>query len=229
MKSMTPSSSARASVAAAASCTAATAHSTASSPRREGQILDIGAEDIDDLRLHGVADIFSLAADGAGRADAAAGRHGGNVPGQGDKGSGAAGLGRGRCDIYHDRHRRGQHILHDLLGDINAAAGGVQAQDHRLSRLQLRVFDCAAEVLTQHRRHRPAERPKQEQGRSPLAKRSPSPGQANRRGAVRESWPRAHLLARSGASPAGDRRDRRCDRALSAVFRFADACFFGGV
>ena len=123
-----------------------------------GQVLDIGAEDVYDLRLHRVADVLPLAADGAGRADAAAGRHGGNVPGEGDKGAGAAGLGRGRGDVYHHRHRRSQHVLHDLLGDFDAAAGGVQAQDYRLGPLQLRVFDCPAEILTQNRRHGPAER-----------------------------------------------------------------------
>ena len=82
-----------------------------------------------------------LAADGAGRADAAAGRHGRYVSGQRDKGAGAAGLRRGWRDIYHHRHRRSQHILHDLLGHIDAAAGRVQAQDYRLGPLQLRVFD----------------------------------------------------------------------------------------
>ncbi len=76
------------------------------------------------------------------------------MAGQGDEGARAARMGTRGRNIDHHRHGGLEHGLHDIFGDVHAAAGGVQLQDHGLGVQLLGQGDAVLDIFVQHRRHR---------------------------------------------------------------------------
>ena len=122
----------------------------------------------------GLAQVLALRADRAGCADDRLGRHGGDLPCQGDHRPGAGGHRAARRDIDRHRHVAGADDLHDLGHRVDAAAGRVELQDQHLGALLFGGFDPALEVQRQRRGDGAVKGQHQRQGRGALGLR---PGQ----------------------------------------------------
>ncbi len=127
-------------------------HSFLAPPGR--QILDVGAKDILDLRLHRFAHILAATAHRTGSANAAAGSHRRYVAGQSDERARTAGLGRGGSHVDHNRYGGCQHILDDAFCDFYTAAWRVQLQNDCTRSAGLGCLNPVHNILVQHRRHR---------------------------------------------------------------------------